>query len=294
MCQKPFLSSRRWALLLALAMCMEEISDKFIDIDKVLRSKNPALANVLPGFLLNYLKRIIHQEDINTFISTHKHLRNHEFVAAVMQEMGVKVKVSGLENIPLEGGCIVAANHPLGGLDGVGLMNVVGQRRPDIRFFVNDILLNLVNFGELFVGVNKHGSNPRENLRQMEEIFASDQCILFFPAGLVSRRQEGKILDLEWQKSFIAKAVKYNKPIIPTYIKGQNSNFFYSLANWRKRLGIKANIEMLYLADEMYKQKNQTLEFTFGPALPAAHFGKEKSQAEWAQYLKDLVYQMGQ
>jgi putative hemolysin len=279
--------------MLKKSAIMPEIADNFIDIDRVLHDKNPALAKVMPGFLLHYLKRIVHQNEINAFIRGHKHLRNLDFVAAVLQEMGAKVEYSGLENIPLSGGCIVAANHPLGGLDGVGLMHVVGQRRQDIRFFVNDILLNLTNFGDLFVGVNKHGSNPRENLRLMEDIFASEQCILFFPAGLVSRRQGKTIMDLEWQKSFIAKALKYQKPIIPTYIEGRNSSFFYNLAYWRKRLGVKANIEMLYLADEMYRQKNQTLRFTFGEALPASSFTTDRSHAEWAQYLKEKVYQMG-
>ena len=230
---------------------MNKTTTPFIDIQQVIASKNATLARFLPNFILNYLKRIIHENEINAFIEHNGHLKNHDFVNACFAEMGAKVTVKGLENIPLLGGCIIAANHPLGGLDGIGLMKVVGTRRSDIRFFVNDILLNLQNFGELFVGVNKHGKNPKENLRLMDAIFASDNCVLFFPAGLVSRRQGDEIKDLEWQKSFIAKAIKYKKPIIPAYIGGENSAFFYNLANRRKTLGIKANIEMLYLANEM-------------------------------------------
>jgi 1-acyl-sn-glycerol-3-phosphate acyltransferase len=271
---------------------MSETQTPFIDIQQVIASKNATLARVLPNFVLNYLKRIIHENEVNTFIELNGHLKNHDFVNACFQEMGAKVTVKGLENIPTSGGCIIAANHPLGGLDGIGLMKVVGTRRADIRFFVNDILLNLQNFGELFVGVNKHGKNPKENLRLMDEVFASDNCVLFFPAGLVSRRQDEGIKDLDWQKSFIAKAIKYNKPIIPAYIGGENSAFFYKLANIRKKLGIKANIEMLYLADEMYRQKNQTIEFVFGDPILPQHFTKEKTQLEWAQWLKEHVYQL--
>ncbi|MDZ7879402.1 MAG: 1-acyl-sn-glycerol-3-phosphate acyltransferase [Saprospiraceae bacterium] len=271
---------------------MSEKQTPFIDIQQVIASKNATLARVLPNFILNYLKRIIHQNEVNRFIELNGHLKNHDFVNACFQEMGAKVGVKGLENIPASGGCIVAANHPLGGLDGIGLMKVVGVKRTDIRFFVNDILLNLQNFGELFVGVNKHGKNPKENLRLMDEVFASDNCVLFFPAGLVSRRQDEGIKDLEWQKSFIAKAIKYNKPIVPAYIGGENSAFFYNLANIRKKLGVKANIEMLYLADEMYRQKNQTIEFVFGEPVYPAHFTKEKTQVEWAQWLKEHVYNL--
>ena len=271
---------------------MEEANAPFIDVEKIIESKNTTMAKLLPNFILNYLKRIIHEDEINTFIRTNGHLKNHEFVGAVFKEMGARIHVRGIENIPLTGGCIIAANHPLGGLDGIGLMKAVGERRKDIRFFVNDILLNLQNFGELFVGVNKHGKNAKENLRLMDEVFASDNCVLFFPAGLVSRRQDGVIRDLEWQKSFINKAVSYNKPIIPAYIGGQNSNFFYNLANWRKRLGIKGNIEMLYLADEMYNQKNQTIEVIFGEPIQPNHFTKNINLADWAQKLKEHVYNL--
>ena len=271
---------------------MEEANAPFIDVEKIIESKNTTMAKLLPNFILNYLKRIIHEDEINAFIRTNGHLKNHEFVEAVFKEMGARINVKGIENIPLTGGCIIAANHPLGGLDGIGLMKAVGERRKDIRFFVNDILLNLQNFGELFVGVNKHGKNAKENLRLMDEVFASDNCVLFFPAGLVSRRQDGLIRDLEWQKSFINKAISYNKPIIPAYIGGQNSNFFYNLANWRKRLGIKGNIEMLYLADEMYNQKNQTIDVIFGEPIQPNHFTKNINLAEWAQKLKEHVYNL--
>lgn len=266
--------------------------DKFIDLEKIIGSKNPRLLQLMPRFMFNYLKRTIHQDDINTFIEKHGHLRNLEFVEAVLTEFGASVKVSGLEHVPASGGCIIAANHPLGGLDAIALMHAVGKRRPDLRFFVNDILLNLKNFGDIFVGVNKHGKNLKESLRQMDEVFASDNCILFFPAGLVSRRQNKVVQDLTWQKSFVAKATQYKKPIIPTFIGGQNSNFFYNLANWRKKLGVKANIEMLYLVDEMYRQNAKTLDVAFGEALPPSVFSKEKSQNEWAELLKSYVYEL--
>ncbi len=266
----------------------------FIDVRKVIADKNKTLAQALPNFVLNYLKRIVHEDEINRFIENSGHLRNNDFVEACFTEMGAKVTFTGLENIPATGGCIIAANHPLGGLDALGFLKVVGQKRPDMRFFVNDILLNLQGFGELFVGVNKHGKNPKENLRLMDDVFASDHCVLFFPAGLVSRRQKGVVRDLEWQKSFITKAITYNKPIIPTFIGGENSHFFYNLANIRKKLGIKANLEMLYLADEMYRQCNQTLNYVFGEPLSKERFTRDKNHLEWAQGVKEYVYRLAE
>lgn len=264
----------------------------FIDVRKIIADKNKTLAQTLPNFVINYLKRIVHEDEVNTFIEKNGHLRNHDFVNACFAEMGAKVTFTGLENIPATGGCIVAANHPLGGLDAIGLMKIIGQKRPDIRFFVNDILLNLQGFGELFVGVNKHGKNPKENLRLMDEVFASDNCVLFFPAGLVSRRNNGIVRDLEWQKSFVTKAISYKKPIIPTFIGGENSHFFYNLANFRKKINIKANLEMLYLADEMYRQRNQTINYVFGERLESQRFTREHNHLEWAQLLKDYIYRL--
>ena len=225
---------------------MQEQKAPFIDVEKVIASKNPTLAKLLPGFVLRYLKRIIHEDEINRFIYASANLRNLDFAEATVKEMGVNLEASGLDNVPTTGGCIIAANHPIGSLDGVGLMTIVGKRRKDIRFFVNDILQHLQNFGELFVGVNKHGKNAKENLRLMDEVFASDYCVLFFPAGLVSRRQNGEIRDLEWQKSFISKAIRYNKPIIPTYIDVKILIFFIAWLtggkNWASKPILKCCI----------------------------------------------------
>ena len=209
----------------------------------------------MPGFIISYLKRVAHQEDINDFIRRHGHRQEFDFVDAIIDEFGAHVKVAGIENIPKTGGCIFAANHPLGGLDAMALVQIVGRTRKDIRFIVNDILLQLKNLKGIFIGVNKHGKNTPDIYANLDELYASGSGVLIFPAGLVSRKRDGKIRDLEWRKSFITKARKNELDVIPVFIKGKNSEFFYNLARFRERIGIKANIEMLYLADEMYRQK---------------------------------------
>ena len=263
----------------------------FINIEEVIRSKNPRLLQLMPGFLLRYVKRILHQEHINDFIRREGHKKSFEFVDEIIREFGPVVSFEGLENIPEKGGCIVASNHPLGGVDGIALLQVIGRKRKDIRFIVNDLLMNIKNFDGLFVGVNKHGKNTAETLDFIDTLYASDNVMLIFPAGLVSRKQEkGIIRDLTWKKSFISKAKKYQRNIIPAYITGNNSSFFYNFARWRQRLGIKSNIEMFYLMDEMYHQMGKNIHIKFGKPISYTIFTSDRSEQEWAQKVKEHVY----
>ena len=265
--------------------------EKLIDIEKVIGSKSPALLKALPKFIIRYLKRIIHQDELNKFISDNGHKRGLVQVDAVLEEFGTKITTEGIDNIPDNGRFIIAANHPLGGIDGLALMKVVGKIREDIVFPVNDILMNLPGSEEIFIPINKHGSNA-QNVKKINDAFESDKCILFFPAGLVSRKNNGKIADLPWKKTFISKAKKYDRVIIPAHINGRNSNFFYNLANLRKWLGLKANLEMLYLVDEMYKQNDKNINITFGKPIHYNIFDKRMNYADWAEALRKHIYEL--
>lgn len=268
-----------------------EISENIIDIEQVIAGKNPALLKALPGFIINYLKRVIHQKDLNAAIYANRKKQGLDFVDAILLEFGAKISTVGLENVPKQGRYLIASNHPLGGLDGVALMGVVGKVRKDIVFPVNDLLMNVPNISDHFIPVNKHGSNAG-NITVFEDTFASDKTVLYFPAGLCSRKQKGKIADLEWKKSFITKSRKHERDIIPVHIDGRNSGFFYNLANFRKWMGIKANIEMLYLVDEMYKQKNKQVKIIFGKPIPYQVFDKRYTDSQWAQLVKAFVYSL--
>ena len=266
-------------------------SEKFIDVEKAIAGKNPKLLKILPGFILRYVIRTVHQDELNLAVERYKNRFGHDFVDAAIEEFKVTIAVKGDENIPKRGGVIMTANHPLGGLDGIAFMDVVGEYRKDIKFFVNDLLMAFKNLSSILIPVNKHGKNSTEYSKKFEEIYASDNCLLLFPAGLVSRKQkDGRIEDLVWKKSFIAKSVQYKKNIIPVHIDGTNSTFFYNLAYWRKKIGIKANIEMFYLVDEMYKQRGKTLTFTFGEAISWEIFTKDKSAEYWSERVKQHVY----
>jgi len=267
----------------------QNFKGQLIDVEKVFYDKSPRIAGKIPQFVYNYLKKIIHQDTLNEAISRFDDQIGLEFVNSILGFMGVNITYEGLGNIPAEGRYILASNHPLGGLDGLALMKVAGMVRKDIVFPVNDLLMNVPNLQPLFIPVNKHGSNS-QNLMLMNDTFASDKAILYFPAGLCSRKQNNKILDLEWKKTFITKARTYKRDIIPVHINGRNSEWFYDLANWRKRLGIKANIEMLYLVDEMYKQNNKNINITFGKPISWTIFDNRFSDLVWAQKVKKHVY----
>lgn len=220
------------------------------------------------------------------------HLYGMEFVNALIGEFGVEVTLTGAENIPIDRPVIFASNHPLGGMDGIAFMYALGKYRTDLRFLVNDILTNIKNFEPLFVPVNKLGSNSRDVSKLIEDTYGGKFAVLVFPAGLVSRKQEVGIKDLEWKKSFISKSKKYKKDIVPVYIEGRNSNFFYNFANLRKRIGFKTNIEMFYLPDEMFSQRGKKVIIHVGKPIPYGYFDKSKSESEWAEEVKHIVYRM--
>lgn len=268
------------------------VRDNLIDLDKVIADKSSLLKTLLPGFVTGYLKRLIHQEWLNHLLTEYGDYTGVDFIEQVLKDMNTKLDLRGLENVPKSDKCIIAANHPLGGLDGMALMLGVSKVRKDIVFPVNDILLNIKNLQELFIPINKHGSNT-ENIKIINDTFASDKLICYFPFGLVSRKRKGKISDLEWKTTFITKAKRFKRDIIPTHISGQNSNFFYNLANFRKNFRIKVNLEMLFLVDELDKQKGNTLVFTFGPRVPYTFFDSRHTKAEWAEFMRQYVYKLG-
>lgn len=267
---------------------------KFIQVRNVIYTKSPKLAKWIPGFLIRYLERIIHEDEINYIMTKFRELYGLDFVDAVISELGIEVVLKGADRIPYADNVIFASNHPLGGLDGIAIMHAIGRYRRDVKFLVNDILLSIGNLEPLFVPVNKVGSQAKSAIMAIDKAYANDNALLIFPAGLVSRKIKGRVVDLEWKKSFINKSKKYKRDIIPVYIDGENSNFFYNLAKLRAKLGLKANIEMLYLPDEMFSQRNQRVVISIGERISYNHFDNSKTEYEWASEVKSIVYSMGE
>ena len=264
-----------------------------IDIKQVLRQKAPSAARKIPGFMVDYLIRTVHQDELNEILRRYHDKDGVAFMQELIGYFDLNLELVNEENIPAEGRYIFASNHPLGGLDGICLSAIIGGRFDGkIRYLVNDLLLYLSNLRSIFVPINKHGAQGKKNAELIERAYASDNQIITFPAGLCSRKQNGKIQDTEWKKSFIQKAVEYRRDIVPVFFEGRNSNFFYCLANMRKALGIKMNYEMIYLPDEMFKSKHKTYSIHFGKPIPWQTFDSSRKPAEWAEWVKEIVYNL--
>ena len=266
--------------------------EKIIDIKRLIKSKNPKAAKWIPGFIYSYLKRTLHEDDVNKSLNDNIGVKAIPFSDYVIEKFNIKVNFIGAENIPKEGGVIFAANHPLGGMDAMAIVTEFKNYRTDFKFVVNDILMNIDNLKDMFVGVNKHGTNTKESLKVLNDLFASEQAVFVFPAGLVSRKKKGVVRDLEWKKTFITRSKKFERQVIPVHIDGELSKFFYRLSNFRTKIGIKANIEMLYLVDELYQQIDKEMNITFGKPIPHTAFDKGKKDIDWAQCVKEKVYEL--
>ncbi len=272
---------------------MPESSSQFINIEKIIGDRNPSLLKWMPGFMLRYIKRIAHENDLNHVFAKHGHLSGIPFLEDVFKEtFPIRFKLEGVENIPTSGGVVMVSNHPLGGIDGVSLLAAVGAYRKDVKFIVNDVLMNIKQLEPVFLPVNKLASNTKDTFRLIDAQFASDDVTLIFPAGLCSRKTDGVIKDLEWKRTFVSKARANKRSIIPVFFEARNSSFFYNLSNFRKKIGIKANIEMFYLSDEMFRQRGQTFRIVFGKPIPLAEYSKLKDQAA-ADAIREHVYLLG-
>lgn len=263
-----------------------------IDIEALIKSKNPRLLKWLPRFVISFLKRKLHQEEINYFLTANGHLQDHAFCEALINYFEIDIDIRGLENIPLTGGVILALNHPLGGMDGIALIHALRNKRPDVALIVNDLLLNIKQLSNLFVGINKFGRNGTGVRQNIRSAFEKEQAVIIFPAGMVTRIHYGQIIEAEWKKTFVSYARQLQRPIIPIYIDGRLSDTFYRINRWRKRIGIKANIEMFLLADEMYKQKKGKITFVVGAALTPQQLPTELNDYHAANWVKNHVYSL--
>jgi 1-acyl-sn-glycerol-3-phosphate acyltransferase len=262
-----------------------------IDIAKVLKSKAPN--TWVPNFVIQYLRRIAHETELNDFFKSNSNLRNLDFIEAGLHYLNVTMSLEGKENLPSGGKYIFASNHPLGGLDGIAMGYLLGKEyEGKVKFFSNDLLMNVYPIRELFVPVNKTGAQSRSHAEMMQQFYESDNHLITYPSGMCSRKINGEIMDLEWKKNFIKKSIEFQRDVVPVYFEGRNSSFFYNLASIRKFLGLKFNVEMLYLSDEMFKQKGRHFTVRIGEPVAWQTFDKSKTATEWAEWMKRKVYSM--
>ena len=266
------------------------------DIRAILKSKAPK-AHV-PNFIIRYLERIVHVKQMNAFLRIHTTEKDYDFIKLVLdEELGCSASIDGTENIPTDDKPVIfVSNHPLAGLDGMIIAQMIhGVRSRKLKVIVNELLMYMEPINGLWAPVNKVGHLSKEQAAEQQRMWASETDVLSFPAGACSRLQRinghWQRADLEWQKNFVQRAKEYQRDVVPIYFEGRNSRFFYALAFIRKLLHIKLNIEMLYLVDEMYGAHGKHFKVHVLPPIPYTTFDNSKTPKEWAQYVKSIVYE---
>lgn len=264
---------------------MDQISEHYIVLEKVLEGKGIKA----PGWVVRMLERLLHVEEINQELYKHRTKEGVAFAQAILDDLHISVRTKNAERIPKTGRPVFVANHPLGGPDGLALIAAIGAIRDDIVFPVNDFLMHIPQLKPLFVAIDKvHGN--RATALEVNKAFSSDKCVLYFPAGLCSRRIKGKIVDLEWKPTVVKKAIAQQRDLIPIHIKAHNRRRFYTIANMRKMLGIKFNFEMALLPSEMFAQQGNTFEMSVGEPIAWQKLDNGMSPQDWTSRLHDLIY----
>ena len=261
-----------------------------IDIAEVLAAQAPKLARRLPKFVINWLRRTIHEEEINHIYQNYWEYAPQEFIRACFRDWGVSYSIEGIEKLDRNERYLFVSNHPFGGMDGMMLADKLIEYFGDVRVVVNDILRYIAPLDPLWVPVNKHGAQKLSYARKFDEAFASDLPILTFPAGLCSRKIEGRVQDTPWRPNFLKKAYASHRKIVPIFVEGRLSNFFYNLSRLRKALGVKANIEMLWLVDEMLSQKGQHFRIIVGEPIEVESLREVGSHAEQVLEVRKACY----
>ncbi len=261
-----------------------------VDVEQVLTDRNPKLARLLPRFIKSYLKRIVHQDEINAILRRFSHQPPVDFIRSALTYMGITYRAVGLEHLPRDGRYLFASNHPFGGMDGLMLCVELDQHFGSSRIIVNDLLMNIQPLAPLFLPINKHGRQNSDYAERFRATLAGGEQVATFPAGLCSRRIKGSVCDLPWKPSFVKNAIRYHRDVVPVYFEGRLSNFFYNLSAIRTACGIKANIEMLYLPDEMFAQRDRHFEIRFGEPVPWQQLASGGSPAQLARQIREQVY----
>ncbi len=266
---------------------------KIVDVKSLLKKSKNKFFRKSP-FVAKYIAKVIREKQMNDVYQKYKDLQGIDFVNALLfEEFKVKINIKGAENVDKTKKNIYVANHPLGGIDALSFLYVVNSVQGKVISPSNEFFEYIPNIHPLIVGINVFGKNTKEKIKRMNEAFRTDNQIMIFPAGEVSRKINRKIIDPKWQKMFVMKAVEFDRNIVPVHISGQNSKKFYRTAKIRKLLGIKTYVETMLLPQEMMKQYGMELNFTIGKSITPQEIKNSKiSNAQWADKIKKYVYSL--
>ena len=265
---------------------------KYIDIATIIEEINPRKLKPLPGFIIKWIEKIIRQEEMNRILTKYSDFQGLDILTKIIEELNIMIKVEGEVNLPENSKCFFLSNHPFGLIDGLVLTKIVGDKYHDLKSIGNEAFMYVPHLRPFIAAVNVFGRNPKEYINALGKIYDSDVPITHFPSGEVSRFYGCKIQDCPWHKSFITKAVSYKRDIVPFYVYGRNSLFFYFISIVRRVLGIKSNIELILLPREMFRKKNKTIKIKIGQLISHQRFDESFSHWEWADKVRKYVYDL--
>lgn len=266
------------------------MDNKPIDLEQVINNSNSALLKRLPAIVVRLLIKIIRQEEMNSILNKFSEDTGVQFLPKVLNELNIKLNITGIENLPDNGKCFFVANHPFGIADGLALTYIVSNKYGGLKAIGNDVFMLIPQLRPLIAAVNVFGKNYREYLTELEIVYSSEFPVTHFPAGIVSRIRNGKIEDHDWHKSFISRSIKHKRNIVPICFNGRNSYLFYFVYLFRKIFRIKTNLELVLLPREFFKKRDKTIDIIIGESISFNTFDDTKTTWEWAQWTRSQLY----
>lgn len=239
-----------------------------LDIEQKILKKYPKLKNskLLKSAVAKFADSLVHQDEINKFMEQNTHLGSYEFIDEVLEYFNFNFRVNNkeIENIPSSGRVVIIANHPLGALDALSLIKLVSKVRKDIKVIANDFLEIFENIKPILINIDAFGGKQKkESIQKVYDALENEEAVIIFPSGEVSRATPTGIKDKKWKKGFLKFATRAHAPILPIYIGGKNSKTFYSISALNKK------ISTALLPNEMFKQRDNTIEMIIGELIPA-------------------------
>lgn len=265
----------------------KERTDYLLDLNEIL---GPKMARKLPGFVKRFFARRLHLKQINDCIMKAEHYAGVGFFDEALDYVGITYRTRGEENLDLSKKYLFVCNHPLGGPEAL-IIGSIFRRIYGKGFKVpsNKLLYNMKPLQEFFIPVSVGGKQGREIADNIAKMFESDQQTLVFPAGLCAKTFKGVVTEMPWKKMFVAQARKYERDVVPVHISGHNSKWYFFLSWLSRTLKLKFNLGMIFLVDELFKQKGNEFIITFGQPIPYSTFDKTKTDLQWADHVKDIV-----
>ena len=265
-----------------------------INIERAVTEKFPSFASkpkLIRKPTISLLKRLIHETEINDFLTKNDDARGIEFIDRVFDYFNFSYTVSERDrrNIPALGRVVIFANHPIGSLDGLAILKLVSEVRPDVKIVANDMLNNFAALKDLFIPLdNMTGGSPRKSYKQVMSALEHEEAVIVFPAGEVSRAHPTGVKDTRWRPGFLNFARRAQAPLLPIHINAKNSLLFYGASLVYKPLGTAL------LAREMFKQHSRIIKFRIGEPIPAQHlFADGVHDRTLVSRLKKHLYKIG-